>query len=151
MAVEYQTALHAQPLVLIPKMGIIYLKDDTRGYQMTSQFLKNIDVQMDLIIADGGSVCFKPFHTYGRRMVLWLLNSEGYSYASVSGGEAEWDDMCKALLRVQRFTRSVLWRTRMPAHHLQNVKAFQATDMAGSLPVDVVSKIIIAYFDANVQ
>ena len=61
MALEYRIMSHEQPLVVCPRMGIIYVKGNTRGYQMTSQFLRNIDVQMDLVAAIGGSVGFKPY------------------------------------------------------------------------------------------
>jgi hypothetical protein len=146
MAVEYRTESHATPLVILPSMGIIYLKDDTRGYQMTSQFLKNINVQMDLVVACGGSVLFKPYSQGESRMVLWLLNSGGHSYASISAAEDEWDDMCDALLKIQRFVRAVLWRTRKPSHNLKKVKAFLATDTAESIPVEILSKIVTACF-----
>ena len=61
MALEYRIMLHEQPLVVYPRMGIIYVKDNARGHQMTSQFLRNIDVQMDLVASIGGSVRFKPY------------------------------------------------------------------------------------------
>ena len=147
MAVEYRTESHATPLVILPSMGIIYIKDDTRGYQMTSQFLKNINVQIDMIIAGGGSVCFKPYSQGEHRMVLLLLNSRGHSYASISPCVWEWDEMCDALLKIQRLVRSALWRIRKPSHHLKNVKAFLATDMGETLPMDIISKIIMAYFE----
>ena len=147
MAVEYRTESHATPLVILPSMGIIYLKDDTRGYQMTSQFLKNINVQMDLVVACGGSVLFKPYREKDEtRMMLWLVNSKGYSYASISAPKCEWDDMCDALLKIQRFMRSALWRTRRPSHNLKKVKAFLAADTAESIPVEILSKIVAACF-----
>ena len=115
---------------------------------MTSQFLKNINVQMDLVVACGGSVLFKPYREKDEtRMMLWLVNSKGYSYASISAPKCEWDDMCDALLKIQRLVRAVLWRTRKPSHHLKNVKAFLATDMGETLPMDIISKIIMAYFE----
>ena len=149
MAVEYRTESHATPLVILPSMGIIYIKDDTRGYQMTSQFLKNINVQIDMIIAGGGSVCFKPYGHGERRMVLQLLNSGGHSYASISPCVWEWGEMRHSLLKIQRFMRSALWRTRKPSHHLKKVKAFMVTDMAERLHVDIISKIIMACFEPS--
>jgi hypothetical protein len=148
MAVEYRTASHVMPLVIVPSMGIIYLKYDTCGYQMASHFLKYINVQINMIIADGGCVCFNEVRENDEtRMILRLVNSNGYGYGSISASRYEWDEMINALLGVQRFMRSALWRTRKPSHHLKNVKAFLATDMGESLPMDIISKIIMAYFE----
>jgi len=101
-----------------------------------------------MIIADGGCVCFNEVRENDEtRMILRLVNSNGYGYGSISASRYEWDEMINALLGVQRFMRSALWRTRKPSHHLKNVKAFLATDMGESLPMDIISKIIMAYFE----
>ena len=148
MAVEYTMALHAKPLVIIPGMGIIYLKDDTRGYQMASQLLIHINVQINMTIAGGGSVYFNSFRENNEtRMILRLVNINGYSYGSISAPRCEWDEMRHSLLKIQCFMRSALWRIQKPSHHLKNVKAFLATDMGERLPMDIISKIIIAYFE----
>jgi len=83
-------------------------------------------------------------------MVLWLLNSGGHSYASISAAEDEWDDMCSALIRIQRFARAVLWRTRRPPRHLKNVKAFLETDTVDRMPAEIVSSIVAKCFESSV-
>lgn len=49
-----------------------------------------------------------------------------------------------AIIKIQRCFRSASWRSQMPS--LKNVKAFDKTTVAVSLPDDVVRKIVVQYF-----
>ena len=52
-----------------------------------------------------------------------------------------------AIIRIQRFFRSVSWRNQMPS--LKNVRAFEQTAMAASLPDHIVGTIVVLYFNPS--
>ena len=147
MAVEYHTARHAKPLVLLPRMGIMYLDDGDRSYQMWSRFLKNLNLKFDHIIENGGDLCLTPCVEERSGMILCIFNAEGNIHATISSSRDLRRKKYNALLKIQRFMRSVLWKIRKPSHHLKQLRAFQATDMAESLPVDVVFKVVDVYLE----
>ena len=51
---------------------------------------------------------------------------------------------CLATIKVQRWWRAVLWRTRMPP--LNNAKEFGRSTMGNSLPTEIFRAIVAQYF-----
>jgi hypothetical protein len=142
---EYYTASHSTPLVLVQNMGLIYIKGETRGYHVVSRFFEQIVLVLDDAIQKGGDfeVIIMPFPFDA--MLLPIKNAGGFCVSAITVWEMGWTKWWESFIKIQRRLHYVLWSRHGPS--LKLIKAFQETDRAETIPSEIISKIVHAYFE----
>ena len=142
---EYYTASHHTPLVIVPIMGLLYFKGESRGYHIRSRFLEQIVLILDDATTKGEDlrVAYPPFP--GNELLLSTSSPTGFCISTFPVWEMDWTKWWKSLIKIQKRLKYVLWKKHRPP--LELIKAFQGTDRAKTIPSDIASQIIHAYFE----
>jgi hypothetical protein len=142
---EYHTACHPVPLVFVPNMGLIYFKGESKGHQVHSGFFKHTVHTLDYMLKKGGDFEVVPLPLPQNGIYIRLKNASGSVACSVTVWEVEWTGWWKSFVKMQRRLKYVLWSHHRPS--LKLIRAFQETDRAETIPSEIMSKIIYAYFE----
>ena len=152
LSMEYCSGLNPAPFVILPNLGIIYVKElnhtleATAGCHIDPQMISHIKQELHSHIMDGSDVALQVHHGL---FMFRVYNNTGDLVVAFSLWGETWDYFKQATVKIQRFFRARLWRVRRPTH-LEHVKAFQGSDTAKKLPTDVFSKIVEYYFQAPI-
>ena len=143
---EYYTASHAKPLVFVPNMGLIYVEGESKGHQVNFGFFEHTVHTFDYMLKKGGDfeVVLLPLPQNG--IYIRLKNASGSVACSVTVWEMEWTKWWESFIKMQRSLHYVLWSRHGPS--LKLIKAFQETDRAETIPSEIMSKIVHAYFES---
>jgi hypothetical protein len=141
---EYHTACHPVPLVFVPNMGLIYFKGESKGHQVHSGFFNHTVHTLDYMLKKGGDFEVVPLPLPQNGIYIRLKNASGSVACSVTVWEMEWTEWWESFIKMQRRLKYVLWSHHGPS--LKLIRAFQETDRAETIPSEIMSKIIHAYF-----
>ena len=140
---EYYTASHAVPLVFAPNMGLIFLKDNSKVYQVQSiHFRSMISTGLDHIIEKNGDFTVTHLTPPNYGMKLSLVHASGFVLFNIFVLEMEW---WKSFFKVQRTLKFISWKRR--GSRVKLLKEFQESDRAKNMPSDITSRIIHAYLE----
>lgn len=151
---EYCTTLNQTPFVILPSLGIIYLKEanatlaDTKGCHIHPRMANQLKSELQSHILEGHDVSLR-------------ITGDVYTFRVVDGDTGDlveglapfvkpWDYFKKTTVKIQRFMKARLWRIRKPTH-LKHIKAFQGSDMAKRLPTEIISKVAEFYFQPQIH
>jgi hypothetical protein len=138
---EYFTTSHSEPLVIVPRMGLAYLKG-CDGYH--TRFLFQVDFQESLenIISKGGD--FVMSLTEVGSVVLSFTNAFGSLCACISPWKHAWGEWWGSLVKMQKRLKYIMWKRHR--YRVKNMKTFLESDMAKLLSLDIIANITTAYF-----
>jgi hypothetical protein len=140
--IEYYTASHPMPLVFMANMSLIYFKDGSKGFQVNSRFLEHIAIDLDHIIEKGGD--FK-LHSQRNDMRICVTDASGVSVIGITSRDVIWTKWWTSFVKIQRRLNYVLWKRHGPS--LKLITTFKKTDRAKLIPSEIMSYIILAYFE----
>ena len=153
---EYCSALNQGPFVILPSLGIIYLKEannatfaGTKGCHIHPRMANQLQSELQSHILEGHDVSLR-------------ITGDVFTFRVVDGDTGDlvegfspfvkpWDYFKKTTVKIQRFLKAKLWQIRKPTHHLKHIKAFQGSDMAKLLPTEIFSKVAEYYFRAPIH
>jgi hypothetical protein len=143
--IEYYTASHPMPLVFVTNMALIYFKDGSKGYQVSSRFFEYAMIDLDDIIEKGGDFEVMNLHSQQGDMRICVSNGNGFSILSTTSEDVIWTKWWTSFVEIQRRLNYVLWKRHGPS--LKLITAFKETDRAKLIPSEIMSDIIRAYFE----
>jgi hypothetical protein len=147
---EYHTAHHAEPLVVLPQLNLMYLKSDPANVYLIKT--SNYDCPqrlLDVAIADGGDFCIQVWPS--GRHVFNIFNADESRPFRCTAWTFNWDEKLQSLIKIQRYVRARYFQWKFKAHSrdpfgLNNITAFKTTTSATkSLPTEIVHLIVKAY------
>jgi hypothetical protein len=140
---EYYTASHAVPMVIVPKMGLFYLKGDTQGYHFRALFSNYLPTTLEKFIANNGDFSMSRMEAGG--WMIKFFNARRLLIITVAYWEEPWNEWWSSFLKIQRMLNYVLRRRHAPS--LKTIKAFQESDRANVLPSEIILHITKCYFE----
>jgi hypothetical protein len=135
MATHYFTAKYADPLVVLPRMGLFYLNSTVC---FLTPFGRGLKRMLDNCITAGGD--FRIEMTESGMVALRIQYAELDFSCSLSGCCA----FVASVVCVQRQVRQRQGRLRVVAE-------FQRSNWGASLPVDIVKKITHVCFESRLK
>ena len=142
---EYYTASHAKPLVFVPRMGLVYFNDGSKGHQTSSVFSGQIDLMLDYVIGKGGDFGVRYPSFPQTAMHISLTDANGFYFVGVTLWDVAWTKWWESFVKMQRRLNNLLWKRHRPP--LKLIRAFLETDMAETIPSEIMSKVVHAYFE----
>ena len=153
-SMEYCSPLNPTPFVILPSLGIIYLKGanatlaDTKGCHIHPRMANQLQSELYSHILEGNDVSLQIFNDV---FMFRVVDDTGDLVEGFSPFVKPWDYFKETTVKIQRFLKARLWRIRKPTHHLKHIKAFQGSDMAKLLPTEIFSKVAEYYFRAPIH
>jgi hypothetical protein len=152
---EYCSPLNQGPFVILPSLGIIYLKEannatfaGTKGCHIHPRMANQLQSELQSHILDGHDVSLR---ITGNVYTFRVVDDTGDLVEGLSPFVKPWDYFKETTVKIQRFLKAKLWRIRKPTHHLKHIKAFQGSDMAKLLPTEIFSKVAEFYFQPQIH
>jgi hypothetical protein len=152
---EYCSALNQTPFVILPSLGIIYLKGanatlaDTKGCHIHPRMANELKSELHSHILEGYDVSLRII---GDVFTFRVVDGDtGDLVVGFSPFVKPWDYFKETTVKIQRFMKAMLWRIRKPTHHLKHIKAFQGSDTAKRLPTEIFSKVAEFYFQPQIH
>jgi hypothetical protein len=78
-------------------------------------------------------------------MYISFSSANGVSVFGITVREVKWSEWWISFIKIQRRLNYVLWKRYGPS--LKLIKTFQETDRAKTIPSEIMSNIIHAYFE----
>jgi hypothetical protein len=152
MIIEYHTARHAEPLVLMPRLGIMYLKNNAQDAHIGCNFLIGLHEEMNEAARNGGDFSLKTRDSNNNDnnnddapavaiFCIWMRG--GHAKVTITSENLIWKIFYSAILKIQRFAKPILFRKRKPSHHLKMARTFQNA----ALPAEIILSIVKFYFE----
>ena len=152
---EYCSPLNQGPFVILPSLGIIYLKEannatlaGTKGCHIHPRMANQLQSELQSHILEGHDVSLR---ITGNVYTFRVVDDTGDLVEGLSPFVKPWDYFKENTVKIQRFLKAKLWQIRKPTHHLKHIKAFQGSDMAKLLPTEIFSKVAEYYFRAPIH
>jgi hypothetical protein len=149
---EYCSPLNQAPFVILPSLGIIYLKGanatfaGTKGCHIHPKMANELQSELHSHILEGYDVSLRIIdNVFTFRVVD---GDTGDLVVGFSPFVKPWDYFKETTVKIQRFMKARLWRIKKPTH-LKHIKAFQGSDMAKRLPIEIFSKVAEFYFQPH--
>ena len=151
-SMEYCSPLNQAPFVILPSLGIIYLKGanatfaGTKGCHIHPKMANELQSELHSHILEGYDVSLRIIdNVFTFRVVD---GDTGDLVVGFSPFVKPWDYFKETTVKIQRFMKARLWRIKKPTH-LKHIKAFQGSDMAKRLPIEIFSKVAEFYFQPH--
>jgi len=151
---EYYSTLNQTPFVILPSLGIIYLKEanatfaGAKGCHIHPRMANQLQSELHSHILEGHDVSLQIFNDV---FMFRVVDGTGDLVEGFSPFVKPWDYFKETTVKIQRFLKAKLWQIRKPTHHLKHIKAFQGSNMAKLLPTEIFSKIAEFYFQPQIH
>ena len=150
---EYCSSLNQTPFVILPSLGIIYLKEanatfaGAKGCHIHPNMANQLQSELQSHILEGHDVSLQIFNDV---FMFRVVDDTGDLVEGLSPFVKQWDYFKETTVKIQKFWKAKLWRTRKPTH-LKHIKAFQGSNMAKLLPTEIFSKVAEFYFQPQIH
>ena len=150
---EYCSALNPTPFVILPSLGIIYLKEanatftGAKGCQIHPKMANQLQSELQSHILEGHDVSLR---ITGDVYTFRVLDDTGDLVEGLSPFVKPCDYFKETTVQIQKFMKARLWQIKKPTH-LKHIKAFQGSDMAKLLPTEIFSQVAEFYFQPQIH